>query len=150
VISDLAVGTTPATLYQQPGSDGPLVVVAHGFAGSRQLMQAYSLTLAQSGYAVFAFDFEGHGRNPVPMSGDVNAIEGTTQRLVDQTLRVLAAGRDLPGAGPGVALLGHSMATHIIARAAIADGAAGRSCSGRGGNRDGRGCDAPRGGRPGG
>lgn len=125
VITDLAVGTTPATLYQQPGSAGPLVVVAHGFAGSRQLMQAYSLTLAQSGYAVLAFDFEGHGRNPVPMSGDVDAIEGTTQRLVDQTLQVLAAGRDLPGVGPGVALLGHSMATDIIARAAIADGAVG-------------------------
>lgn len=123
VITDLAVGTMPVTLYQQPGSDGPLVVVAHGFAGSRQLMQAYSLTLAQSSYAVLAFDFEGHGRNPVPMSGDVDAIEGTTQRLVDQTLQVLAAGRDLPGVGLGVALLGHSMATDIIARAAIADGA---------------------------
>ncbi|MCX7286814.1 MAG: alpha/beta hydrolase [Rhodobacterales bacterium] len=123
VITDLAVGTTPATLYQRPGSEGPLVVVAHGFAGSRQLMQAYSLTLAQSGYSVLAFDFEGHGRNPVPMSGNVDAIEGTTQRLVDETLRVLAAGRALPEVGPGVALLGHSMATDIIARAAIADGA---------------------------
>ena len=122
-ITDLAVGTTPATLYQQPGSAGPLVVVAHGFAGSRQLMQAYSLTLAQSGYSVLAFDFEGHGGNPVPMSGNVDAIEGTTQRLVDETLRVLAAGRALPEVGPGVALLGHSMATDIIARVAIADGA---------------------------
>jgi hypothetical protein len=123
VVTDLAVGTTPATFYHQPGSAGPLVVVAHGFAGSRQLMQAYSLTLAQSGYSVLAFDFEGHGRNPVPMSGNVDAIEGTTQRLVDETLRVLAAGRALPEAGPGVALLGHSMATDIIARAAIDDGA---------------------------
>jgi hypothetical protein len=121
VVTDLAVGTTPATLYQQPGSAGPLVVVAHGFAGSRQLMQAYSLTLAQSGYPVLAFDFEGHGRNPVPMSGNVDAIEGTTQRLVDETLRVLATGRALPEVGPGVALLGHSMATDVIARAAIAD-----------------------------
>ena len=99
------------------------MVVAHGFAGSRQLLQAYSLTLAQSGYAVLAFDFEGHGRNPHPMSRDVDAIEGTTQRLVDQTLGVLTAGRDMPAVGPGVALLGHSMATDIIARAAIADGA---------------------------
>ncbi len=123
VITDLTVGTTPATLYRWPGSEGPLVVVAHGFAGSRQLMQAYSLTLAQSGYSVLAFDFEGHGRNPVPMSGNVDAIEGTTQRLVDETLRVLAAGRALPEVGPGVALLGHSMATDIIARAAIDDGA---------------------------
>ena len=70
VITDLAVGTTPATMYQQPGSAGPLMVVAHGFSGSRQLMQADSLALAQSGYSVLAFDFEGHGRNPVPVSGD--------------------------------------------------------------------------------
>jgi pimeloyl-ACP methyl ester carboxylesterase len=121
-VRDLTVGTTPATLYTQPGAAGPLVVVAHGFAGSRQLMLAYSLTLAQSGYVVLAFDFEGHGRNPVPMSGDVDAIEGTTQRLVDETLRVLAAGRALVAAGSDVALLGHSMATDVIARAAIADG----------------------------
>lgn len=123
VVSDLAVGTTPATLYRKPGESGPLVVVAHGFAGSRQLMRAWSLTLAQAGYSVLAFDFEGHGRNPVPMSGDVTAIDGTTRRLVDETLRVLAAGRALPGVGPGVAILGHSMATDIIARAAAADGA---------------------------
>lgn len=122
-ITDLAAGTTPATLYRQPGATGPLVVVAHGFAGSRQLMRAYSLTLARSGYTVLAFDFEGHGRNPVPMSGDVTAIDGTTRRLVDETLRVLAAGRAIPGVGPGVALLGHSMATDVIARAAIQDGA---------------------------
>ncbi len=121
-IADVAVGTTPATVYQRAGTAGPLVVVAHGFAGSRQLMRAYALTLSQAGYRVLAFDFEGHGRNPVPMSGDVNAIEGTTQRLVDETLRVLAYGRGLPGVGPSVALLGHSMATDILARAAIADG----------------------------
>lgn len=122
VVRDMVVGTTPATVFAQPGAQGPLVVVAHGFAGSRQLMRAYSLTLAQAGYTVLSFDFEGHGRNPVPMSGDVDAIEGTTLRLVDETLRVLAAGRALPEAGEGVALLGHSMATDIIARAAIADG----------------------------
>ena len=121
-VSEMTIGTTPATLYRSSAQSGPLVVVAHGFAGSRQLMRAYSLTLAQSGYTVLAFDFEGHGRNPVPMSGDVDAIEGTTMRLVDETRRVLDAGRALPGVGPGVALLGHSMATDIIARAAIADG----------------------------
>ena len=55
--------------------------------------------------------------------GTLNAIEGTTQRPVDETLRVLAAGRALPEVGPGVALLGHSMATDVIARAAIVVGA---------------------------
>lgn len=121
-ITGLAVGTTPVTLYQKPDDKGPFVVVAHGFAGSRQLMQAYSLTLAQSGYTVLAFDFEGHGRNPVPMSGDVTTVDGTTALLVAETRRVIAFGRELPGAEKGLALLGHSMATDILVRAAIAEG----------------------------
>lgn len=124
-IAPLAIGTTPATVYRLPGADGPLVVVAHGFAGSRQLMQAYSLTLAKAGYTVVAFDFEGHGRNPAPMSGDVTAIDGTTALLVAETRRVIAAGRMLPGTGGRLALLGHSMATDIIVRAALAEAAAG-------------------------
>ncbi|SDU14130.1 alpha/beta fold hydrolase [Stappia sp. ES.058] len=120
-ISSRSVGTTPATLYRLPGGQGPLVIVAHGFAGSRQLMQAYSLTLAQAGYTVLAFDFEGHGRNPVPMSGDVTAIDGTTALLVGETRRVIAAGRERIPKASGVALLGHSMATDILIRAAIAE-----------------------------
>ncbi|WP_244447064.1 alpha/beta fold hydrolase [Hoeflea sp. BAL378] len=113
------VGTTPVTLTLKHGASGPLVVIAHGFAGSRQLMQAYSLTLSQSGYTVLSFDFEGHGRNPTPMSGDVTAIDGTTALLVEETRRVLAFGRGLPDATGGIALLGHSMATDVIVRAAI-------------------------------
>ncbi|MFN4098328.1 MAG: alpha/beta hydrolase [Pararhodobacter sp.] len=114
------VGTTPVTLYQRPDAAGPVVVIAHGFAGSRQIMQAYSLPLAQAGYRVLAFDFEGHGRNPVPMSGDVMSVDGTTALLVAETRRVIAAARALPEAG-SIALLGHSMATDIIVRASIAE-----------------------------
>ena len=123
-ISPFNVGTTPVTLYQQPGQTGPVVVVAHGFAGSRQIMQAYSLQLAQAGYRVLAFDFEGHGRNPVPMSGDVNSVGGTTALLVAETRRVVEAARALPGGGR-VALLGHSMATDVIMRAAAGEAASG-------------------------
>tara|TARA_R110002020_G_scaffold64495_3_gene171130 strand:+ start:4057 stop:5544 length:1488 start_codon:yes stop_codon:yes gene_type:complete len=116
---EVEVGTTPVTLTRQQDASGPLVVIAHGFAGSRQLMQAYSLMLAQSGYTVLAFDFEGHGRNPVPMSGDVTAIDGTTRLLVEETRRVIDYGRGLPSSSGGIALLGHSMATDVIVRAAI-------------------------------
>ncbi|MDP2118644.1 MAG: alpha/beta hydrolase [Hoeflea sp.] len=121
-ITQTEVGTTPVTLTRKGGDSGPVVVIAHGFAGSRQLMQAYSLTLAHSGYTVLSFDFEGHGRNPEPMSGDVTSIDGTTALLVDETRRVIAHGRELPAAAGGLALLGHSMATDILVRAAIAEG----------------------------
>ena len=124
-IDSFVLGTTPVTLYERPGVRGPAVVVVHGFAGSRQIMQGYSLRLAQAGYRVLAFDFEGHGRNPVPMRGDVTSVDGTTVLLMAETQRVIAAARALPDV-PGVALLGHSMATDILVRTANAESEAGR------------------------
>lgn len=115
-ITATAVQQTPVTQYARQGAAGPVVVIAHGFAGSTQMMQAYSLTLARAGYRVYGFDFLGHGRNPVPMSGDVNVIDGTTRLLVEQTLEVIASVSD--PAQP-VALLGHSMATDVLVRAAL-------------------------------
>lgn len=108
------VGATPVVSIQGR-EDGPSVVMAHGFAGSRQMMQGYGHVLAQAGYRVYAFDFEGHGRHPVPMSGDVTSPDGTTRLLVDQTLEVINAVRS---PGEEVALLGHSMATDVLVRAA--------------------------------
>ena len=124
-IAAFDVGRTPATLYQRVEGEGPVVGVAHGFAGSRQIMQAYTLALAQAGYRVVAFDFQGHGRNPVPMSGDVTSVEGTTALLVTETREVIGAARLLPDAGQ-IAVLGHSMATDILVRASIAEAEAGR------------------------
>lgn len=112
-MAEMRVGETPVT-YMTDGRDGPVVVLAHGFAGSRQMMQGYGLVLAQAGYRVYAFDFLGHGQHPAPMSGDVTAVDGTTRLLVDQTLQVIEAVR----AEGGVALVGHSMATDVLVRAA--------------------------------
>ena len=120
-ISTRTVGETPVTRTAQPGAEGPVVVVAHGFAGSRQMMQAYVHDLARAGYRVWAFDFEGHGRHPHPMSGDVDSIDGTTQRLIAQTQDVVTAATAREGWTGEVALLGHSMATDIIIRTAIED-----------------------------
>ena len=120
-IAPLRAGETPATVYRQPGTGGPLVVIAHGFAGSRQLMEAFALTLARAGYTAVSFDFQGHGRNPVPMSGDLTEIEGATRRLVAETAAVIDAARDRLNASGPVALLGHSMATDIVVRQTTAD-----------------------------
>ncbi|MEM6464349.1 MAG: alpha/beta fold hydrolase [Pseudomonadota bacterium] len=121
-VERVSVGTTPVTYYAPAGREpAPLVVMAHGFAGSRALMETYSLALARAGYVVASFDFEGHGRNPVPMSGDVDAIEGTTELLVAETLRVLEAGLARGQTDGQVAIMGHSMASDIIVRAAERD-----------------------------
>lgn len=119
---DMNIGETPATLYWNGNAaPSPVVVVSHGFAGSRQLMQAFSLHLARAGFRVLAFDALGHGRNPLPMSGDVTAIDGTTALLVAETRRVIAAARQIEGASGEVAVLGHSMASDIVIRAALAE-----------------------------
>ena len=122
IIAPVMVGTTPATIYHKTNAPpAPAVVIAHGFAGSRQFMEAYALALAQAGYVAVSFDFEGHGRNPTPMRGDVTHVDGTTQYLMRETGRVIDAALRLPEVDGRVALLGHSMASDIIVRQAIAD-----------------------------
>ncbi|HSF65144.1 MAG TPA: alpha/beta fold hydrolase, partial [Paracoccaceae bacterium] len=118
----LDAGGTPATVWRLPGAEpAPVAVIAHGFAGSRQLMEGFALTLARAGYIAVAYDLAGHGRNPVPMSGDVTVIEGTTRVLMDELARVSDAALALPGADGRLALIGHSMASDIVVRQAIRD-----------------------------
>ncbi len=116
------VGSTPVSVYRQAGmGPAPVVVIAHGFAGSRPLMKPYALTLAQAGYVAVSFDFLGHGRHPDPLTGDVDAIEDAPQLLMDQTAEVINYALGLDGVDGRVALLGHSMATDIIVRQAARD-----------------------------
>lgn len=109
----------PATIHEPAGEAAvPVVVVAHGFAGSRPLMEPLALTLARSGYLVVSFDFMGHGRNPRPMTGDVTSVDGTTRLLVEEVRSVARAALAHPRADGRLAYLGHSMASDIIIRAA--------------------------------
>jgi Serine aminopeptidase, S33 len=122
LITPLKVGSTPATVYRRTTiNKAPAVIIAHGFAGSRQLMEAFALTLAQAGYVAVSFDFEGHGRNPTPMSGDITRVDGTTRLLEREIGRVTDAVLALPNVDGRVALLGHSMASDIIVRRALED-----------------------------
>ena len=117
-----SVGTRPATVTRLPGiTSAPVVVIAHGFAGSRPLMEGFALTLARAGYIVVSYDLAGHDRNPVPMSGDVSVVTGTTHVLMDELGRVSDAALALPGAHGRLALLGHSMASDIVVREAARD-----------------------------
>ncbi len=122
VIEQFQVGQTPVTVYRRAGGAvAPAVVIAHGFAGSRQLMEAYALTLARAGYVAVSLDFEGHGRNPTPMSGDVTSVDGTTQLLMREIGRVTDFALALPAVDGSIGLLGHSMASDIVVRQAIED-----------------------------
>ncbi len=98
----------------------PLVIIAHGFAGSQQLMQPYAVTLARNGYIAVTFDFPGHGRNPQPFvarledeARRVGVLLGALEQVTD-----FAAG--LPGGDGRLALVGHSMAGDVLLRYATA------------------------------
>jgi alpha/beta superfamily hydrolase len=122
VVLDGTVGATPVTIHQsETGPAGPAVVIAHGFAGSRQIMQSFALTLARAGYTAVSFDFSGHGRHPDALGGDLRDEAGATQALLLELQRVVAYARSLVPDEPRVGLVGHSMASDIVVRAAAAD-----------------------------
>jgi Serine aminopeptidase, S33 len=120
-ITKTIVGETPVTIFR-PQSAGPaaVVVIAHGFAGSQQLMQPFAETLARNGYIAVTFDFLGHGRNPAPMRGDITEGKAITDALMAELANVATFARKLPGSNGRLAALGHSMASDIVVRFAQA------------------------------
>jgi dienelactone hydrolase len=118
-MTPVTVAGTPAIIYRPTsGSPAPVVVIAHGFAGSQQLMQSFALTFARNGYIALTFDFLGHGRNPTPLTGSITEENGATRSLLTQLAQVAKFARGL-GDG-GLAVLGHSMACDIVVRFAEA------------------------------
>ena len=90
----------PAHHERSPG-----VLIAHGFAGSKQLMLGYAYTLAHAGYATILWDFDGHGANSVPLGQSLRQnLEVAYVTLLEQ-----------PGIDPDrLALLGHSMGSGVV------------------------------------
>jgi dienelactone hydrolase len=90
----------------QQGEKIPGVLVAHGFAGSKQLMLGYAHVLAHAGYAVMLCDFGGHGANAAPRE----------RFSLQQDLDIAdAALRLQPEVDPSrLALLGHSMGSGAV------------------------------------
>jgi dienelactone hydrolase len=117
VVTVTAVDGIPVTVFR-PAQEGkaPLIVIAHGFAGSQQLMQPFAETLARNGYVALTFDFPGHGRNPAPLAGGLTNADARNGSLMQALDAVVAYGRTLPRTGGRLALLGHSMAGEVIVR----------------------------------
>ncbi len=121
-ITHTFAGETPVTVFRpKSAAPAPVVVIAHGFAGSQQLMQPFAATLARNGFIAVTYDCLGHGRNPQPMRGDVDKEkEGPTPLLVAEFGRVVDFAKSLPGADGRIAILAHSMTTNIVVRYAEA------------------------------
>jgi pimeloyl-ACP methyl ester carboxylesterase len=120
-VTTVQVDSMPVTVFSPRGVvPGPTVVIAHGFAGSQQLMQPYATTLARNGYRAVTFDFPGHGRNPAPFVARIED-EGRRVRLLSDALAaVVRYASTLPAGDRRVALLGHSMAGDVLVRYASA------------------------------
>ena len=121
-ITRTVIDKTPVTLYQpEEEAAAPVVVIAHGFAGSQQLMQPFAETFARNGYIAVTFDFLGHGRNPIPMHGDVTEGKAITSALLEELGQVARYARTVPDSDGRIAVLGHSMASDIVVRFAQAN-----------------------------
>ena len=120
VVTQTTAGTTPVTvLAPEAGGSAPVVVIGHGFAGSRQLMLPFGLTLARNGYVAVLFDFPGHGRNPQPLLGGLANDAARNAALLESLDGVVRFARALPRSDGRLALLGHSMASDIVIRYAV-------------------------------
>jgi pimeloyl-ACP methyl ester carboxylesterase len=120
-IESQRVGEVPVTIYRQAAAGpAPVVVIAHGFAGSQQMMQPYAVTLARNGYIAVTFDFPGHGSNPQPFVASLMDQERRIVLLQGALEQVAGFAVALPGGDGRLALLGHSMAGDILLRYAAA------------------------------
>jgi alpha-beta hydrolase superfamily lysophospholipase len=96
----------PQGVQHRPG-----VLIAHGFAGSKQLMLGYGYTLAHNGYGVLLLDFAGHGANAAPLD------KIKLRQNLDVALSVLRAQPEIDPAKIG--LMGHSMGSRAVMLAGI-------------------------------
>ncbi|MEO1640229.1 MAG: alpha/beta fold hydrolase [Pseudomonadota bacterium] len=118
-VEETKISETPVTLYRLDGSPpAPPVIIAHGFAGSRQMMDQIAVSLARQGFFVASMDFPGHGRHGGMLSPDITRIEGTTAQLVAAVDAVAEAIDARPDTAGPMSFVGHSMATDVIIRAA--------------------------------
>lgn len=112
VVRSLSRDGVPMLYIAQQGKQKiPGILVAHGFAGSKQLMLGYGYVLAQGGYAVMLWDFAGHGANPLPSQ------RFSLQKNLNIATTALS---EQPEVDPTrLALLGHSMGSGAVMSAGI-------------------------------
>ncbi|GAA3951924.1 alpha/beta hydrolase [Gordonia caeni] len=82
---------TPESTFANDAGDVPVVVMAHGFCGTKDSgLEPFAEQMAEAGLAVFAFDFRGFGesrgepRQRVSMSGQVEDYHAAITAAVAQ------------------------------------------------------------------
>jgi pimeloyl-ACP methyl ester carboxylesterase len=97
------------------GETAVVAIIAHGFAGSKNLMTGFGVELARAGITTYLFDFPGHGESPVPLAD--NTFSGrTAQDNITTVGEVVTYARTHNSATshPNIILLGHSMGSAAV------------------------------------
>jgi dienelactone hydrolase len=105
------VETIPVEIFAPlEGSEKrPAVIIAHGFANSRQFMYALARSIALNGYVVAVFDFSGHGRNAATFAQS-SALDRDLELVIDYVKQQPSVDAER------LALLGYSMGTGVVSR----------------------------------
>lgn len=120
------VDGTPVRVYATQ-DHAPTIVIAHGFAGSAQIMDPLARSLMRRGFTVVSFDTLGHGANPVPLPMDGSTRNRSSSTGLQQAMAtVLNWAVAQPEVDPDrLALLGHSMGAGAVVEYAVRDAAEG-------------------------
>jgi dienelactone hydrolase len=112
VMHSLERGGVPLLSVAPKNAKGvPGVLIAHGYAGSKQLMLGYAHVLAHGGYAVMLWDFAGHAANKAALE------EFSLQQDLDTAYAALIEQPVVDRTR--LALLGHSMGSGAVMSAGI-------------------------------
>ncbi|MGZ8254972.1 MAG: alpha/beta hydrolase [Burkholderiaceae bacterium] len=80
----LKVADGKGTTYHWGDAEAPTVLLAHGWNGWAQQMEAFVAPLIDRGFAVLAFDHVAHGRSDGEMSS-LPAMIRSTEKVMDET-----------------------------------------------------------------
>ncbi len=117
VLTHEQLAGNPVDRYAAVGSPQGTVLVAHGFAGSKELMQYWGFALARQGFDTYLFDQPGHGEQVQPLPEWRSLANNPLGRNLQAMIAELTAtGRAEAGR---IALVGHSMGGAAVVAAAM-------------------------------
>jgi pimeloyl-ACP methyl ester carboxylesterase len=98
------------TVAVETWGDGPVVLLVHGWGGSRGQLRSFVQPLVAAGHRVVALDAPGHGDSD---DGYLGAGRGTVMEFLEAVEEVAAR------YGPVGGVVAHSMGTTVTARAVV-------------------------------
>jgi pimeloyl-ACP methyl ester carboxylesterase len=117
-VTEERLAGVPVLHFHPAAATGRVVLVAHGYAGSKELMRPWGDYLARQGFDVYLYDQPGHGQSSVRLPEWIQnpgSLGDYLKAMIDQ---LVAEGKARPGQ---IGLVGHSMGGAAVTAAALAD-----------------------------